>query len=159
MPYTLKDAEFTALLSENDLRKRYGYCVKKIADFAALYWLASAKGRCVIGPDEAGQTPLPVWPHARFAQAYVETDPVAQASWPDARPIEIDVYEFLDKDMPQLIKEGFAIAAFPVAPGRAILVAALEFEANLRYELSRIECPPDPRRVPPNVPVPRWTVP
>ena len=51
MPYRLSDAEFAAMITLTDLMKRYGYCVKKIADAGSLYWLASDQGRCVVGPD------------------------------------------------------------------------------------------------------------
>ncbi|MDX2148945.1 MAG: DUF2750 domain-containing protein [Planctomycetota bacterium] len=122
-----------------DLMKRYGYCVKRIADAGSLYWLESEQGRCVIGPDDRGVTMLPVWPHPWFAEDYLARDPVAKASWVGSGPIEIGVHEFLDEDMPQLLADGYAIAAFPVAPGNAAIVTAAEFEANLRHELSQIE--------------------
>lgn len=139
MAHKLTDGEFRALLATADITKRYGYCVKKIADAGSLYWLESDIGRCVIGPDERGVTLLPVWPHPRFAQDYVARDPVAMAEWVGSEPIEIDVHEFLDEDMPRLLADGYDIAAFPVAPGKAAVVTASDFEANLRYELSQIE--------------------
>jgi hypothetical protein len=139
MACNIKDGEFRAMLALADLKKRYGYCVKKIADAGSLYWLESDKGRCVIGPDERGATMLPVWPHPRFAEDYLARDPVALASWVGSEPIEIDVHEFLDVHMPQLLAGGYAIAAFPVAPGKAAVVRASEFETNLRHELSQIE--------------------
>jgi hypothetical protein len=139
VPYKLSDDELAAMLRVTDLGKRYGYCVKKIADAGALYWLESDAGRCVIGPDERGVTLLPVWPHPRFAQEYVQHDPVAKEAWAGAEPIEIAVHEFLDEDMPRLLAEDYGIAAFPIAPGKAAVVTAVEFEANLRYELSQIE--------------------
>lgn len=127
------------MLRLTDLTKRYGYCVKKIADAGSLYWLESNNGRCVIGPDERGVTLLPVWPHPRYAEHYLERDPVAAASWVGSEPVEIDVHEFLDHDMPQLLADGSLIAAFPIAPGKAAVVTAAEFEANLQHELSQIE--------------------
>lgn len=139
MPYKLSDGEFVAMLRVTDLTKRYGYCVKKIADAGALYWLESDMGRCVIGPDERGVTLLPIWPHPRFAEEYLKNDPVAKEAWAGAEPIEVDVHEFLDDDMPRLLAEGYGIAAFAFAPGNAAVVTAAEFAANLRYELSQIE--------------------
>lgn len=139
MPSRLSDGEFAAMLRLTDLKKHYGYCVKKIADAGALYWLESDQGRCIIGPDEHGLTMLPVWPHPRFALDYLARDPEAIASWIGAEPIEVGVHEFLDEDMPRLLASGYAIAAFPVSPGRAAVVTAAEFETNLRHELSQIE--------------------
>ena len=63
----------------------------------------------------------------------------AIASWVGAEPIEVGVHEFLDEDMPRLRADGYAIAAFPITPGRAAVVTAAEFEANLRHERSQIE--------------------
>ena len=139
MPYKLSGTEYAAMLKTSDLAKRYGYCLKKIADAGSLYWLESDEGRCVIGPDERGVTMLPIWPHPQFAEDYLTRDTVAMASWFGSKPVEIGVHEFLNEHMPQLITDGYAIAAFPVAPGRAAVVRAAEFEANLRYELSQIE--------------------
>ena len=139
MPYTLSDVEFAAMLRLTDLMKRYGYCVKKIADFGSLYWLESEQGRCAIGPDERGVTLLPVWPHPRFAEDYLARDPVAAASWAGSEPIEIEVHEFLEHHIPKLLADGYSIAAFPIAPGRAVLVTAADFEANLWHELSQLE--------------------
>jgi hypothetical protein len=139
MAYTLSESEFAAMLRVTDLRKRYGYCLKKIADHAALYWLEGPEGRCVIGPDESGRTMLPIWPHPRFAQEYVERDPVARVEWAGCAPEEIDVHEFMSRDMPQLLEDGYSIAAFAVPPGQAAVITAAEFEANLQYELDQIE--------------------
>ncbi len=139
MAHKLNDGEFRALLATADITKRYGYCVKKIADAGSLYWLESDMGRCVIGPDERGVTVLPIWPHPRFAEDYLARDPVAKEAWAGAEPIEIDVHEFLDEDMAKLLADGYSIAAFPITPGKAAVVTAAEFGANLQYELSQIE--------------------
>lgn len=137
--YKLNDGEFRALLATADITKRYGYCVKKIADAGALFWLESDMGRCVIGPDERGVTLLPIWPHPRFAEEYMQHDPVAKEAWAGAEPIAVAVHEFLDEDMSRLLADGYVIAAFLIAPGKAAVVTAAEFEASLRYELSQIE--------------------
>ncbi|MFN9133427.1 MAG: DUF2750 domain-containing protein [Phycisphaerales bacterium] len=139
MPYRLSDAEFAAMITLTDLMKRYGYCVKKIADAGSLYWLASDQGRCVVGPDNAGVTLLPIWPHPRFAQDYLARDAVAAASWAGSSPVEIDVHCFLDEDLPELLANSYLIAAFPIVPGKAAVVAASDFAANLHHELSQIE--------------------
>lgn len=139
MAYSIKEGEFKALLATSDLHKRYGYCLKKIADNAALFWLESDEGRCVIGPDERGVTLLPVWPHPRFAMDYLERDAFAKCSWIGAEPVEVNVDEFLEEHMPRLITNNYGVAAFPVAPGRAAVVSADEFKANLEYELSQVE--------------------
>lgn len=127
------------MLKVTDLGKRYGYCLKKIADNNVLYWLEGPEGRCVLGPDEEGRTLLPVWPHPRFAEAYVAQDPVARVEWAGCTPEEIDVDEFMDSDLPGLIERGYGIAAFPIPPGQAVVTTAVDFCANLRHELDQIE--------------------
>jgi hypothetical protein len=139
MAYKISDSEFAAMLRLTDLGKRYGYCLKKITDNAALCWLEGPNGRCVLGPDDTGRTLLPIWPHPRFAQEYVERDPVARMEWKGCTPEEIDVHEFMSADLPRLIEDGYAIAAFPIPPGQAVVVAAAEFGANLQYELDQVE--------------------
>lgn len=127
------------MLSLSDLAKRYGYCLNRIADSGSLYWLESEHGRCVLGPNEQGETILPIWPHPRFAIDYLARDQVAKASWGGSEPIEVEVHEFLDNHMSRLLADRYALAAFPVASGRGAVVNASEFEAHLRYELSQIE--------------------
>lgn len=139
MAYDLKEVEFLAMIAIVNLRKRYGYCVKKIADHGSVYLLESKASLCVIGPDEREMTMVPVWPHPRFAEDYLARSPIAMPSWGGATTIEIEVRKFLEERIPQFRANGYAIAAFPVAPGRAGVVTVSEFEANLRYELSRIE--------------------
>lgn len=127
------------MMKFTDLRKRYGYCLKKIADGGALYWLEGPHGRCVFGPDENDRMILPIWPSAAYATAYVERDEVAQADWAECEPVEIDVHEFLQEDMPKLLEDRYLIAAFPIPPGNAAVVEAQEFAANVEHELEQIE--------------------
>ena len=84
-------------------------------------------------------TLLPIWPHPRFAQDYLARDAVAAASWAGSSPVEIDVHCFLDEDLPELLANSYLIAAFPIVPGKAAVVAASDFAANLHHELSQIE--------------------
>jgi hypothetical protein len=133
------DAEFEAMMKLTDLRKRYGYCVKKIADGGALYWLEGPEGRCVLGPDEKGRMMLPIWPSAAFAAAYVERDEVARVEWAGCEPVEIEVHEFLEEHVPGLIEDGYLIAAFAIPPGNAAVVEAAEFAGHLEYELGQVE--------------------
>lgn len=128
-----------AMLALHDLRKRYGYCVKTIADVGSLWWLESDHGRCVLGPTPDGAMLLPVWPHPDYANAYRRLDPVAAAEWTASEPVEVEIHEFLTQDVPQLATEGYAIAAFPIPPGQACVVSVDEFAANLRYELDQVE--------------------
>ncbi|MBU6413164.1 MAG: DUF2750 domain-containing protein [Planctomycetes bacterium] len=131
--------QLDAMLELRDLRKRYGHCVKMIADLGSLWWLESARGRCVLGPTAQGAMLLPVWPHPDYASAYLRLDPVAAVVWATSEPMEIEVHEFIDEHVPELIKTGYAIAAFPIPPGQACIVSVDDFAANLQFELDQVE--------------------
>lgn len=139
MPRSLRPQEFDSMLKLTDAGKRYGYCVKQIADRGAIYWAEVDGKRCVLGPDADGSALLPLWPHADFAAAYLERDEVAREQWVGAKPVEIPVHEFLDSEVARLRAANYAIAAFPIPPGKAVVVSLDDFEANIRYELSLIE--------------------
>lgn len=139
MPRSLRPQEIESMLKLTDVRKRYGYCVKQIADWGALYWAEVDGKRCVLGPQADGSPLLPVWPHADFAAAYLERDASAREQWAGAKPVEIPVHDFLDGEVARLRSDNYAIAAFPIPPGKAVVVSLDDFEANLRHELSRIE--------------------
>lgn len=139
VPDTIRDAEFNAMMRTADPGTRYAYALKRIADRAALCWLESDLGRCVLGPDEQGRTILPIWPHPRYAATYAAQDPVAARDWAGAEPIEIDVHEFIDEDLPALLRDGYAVTVFPVPPGQSAVASAAEFAQHLRHELDQVE--------------------
>jgi hypothetical protein len=122
-----------------DVGKRYAYCLMQIADAGVLYWLEGPDGRCVLGPDDQDRLILPIWPHPRFAEAYIERDAVAKVEWADCTPEEIDLHEFMEEDLQKLIEDDYMIAAFPIPPGSAAVLPATEFADHLQYELDQIE--------------------
>ena len=66
MVWTLRDQEFRAVIAL-PAPARYAYCIKHIADEEQLWGLWS-DGWAMVGA-EGGEQAIPVWPHARFAEA------------------------------------------------------------------------------------------
>jgi hypothetical protein len=139
VPYELPDAQFLAMMSLHNAAKRYGYCIKKLADTQKLYLLKGPDGPCMIAAGEDNLAQLPLWPHPRFAEAYLTNVPIAATEWPRCTIRELDLHEFMTCDLQDMILKGLEIAAFPIPPGKAIVIAAQEFHEHLRFELAKYE--------------------
>ncbi len=64
---TISDAEFAAVCAL-PAAERYAHFVKQVADGEEVWSLRNADG-WVLSGNEAGDELVPVWPHARYAEA------------------------------------------------------------------------------------------
>ena len=104
----------------------------RVADCGQLWSLRNSEG-WVIASDDAGLQLIPIWPHARYAQA------CAIDEWADCAPQSIEVHDFLDRWIPGSEKDGRHFAVFPVPDSRGVPVDAARLSADLKEELAKLE--------------------
>ncbi|WP_242133008.1 DUF2750 domain-containing protein [Aestuariivivens marinum] len=114
-----------------DSKERYGYLLRKVADFETIYLIADNEDQCVmIGSNDISV--LPVWPEKEFAELFL-TD-----TWKDYKVIEYDIYDFLDW-LDELEKEKAELAGFPNSEFNTVHVSAIDMKNHLIYELNQYE--------------------
>jgi hypothetical protein len=131
MTWTVNDKEFATVLAL-DGAARYEHLVKRVADWREIWGLADANG-WAIAADASEREALPVWPHARFAEA------CAIDAWAGRAPRSIDIAAWLERWIPGLIRDERLVATFPTPVDRGVLVSPDRFELELRAELARMD--------------------
>src|SRR4051794_31790888 len=86
---------------------RYQYLIKRAADFERLYTLLSHDGSLAIS-DIDDKKLYPLWPFKEFATN------CAFGEWNNFKIVEIELNQFLDEILPQIVKDGFLLNIFPV---------------------------------------------
>jgi hypothetical protein len=110
---------------------RYGYLVKRAADFEEL-WLIHETGRYVTLADDNGNTLIPVWPEKEFAELFLKDD------WQNYSVVRVEIYEFIDW-LDELNEDNIKIAAFPKEDMKGIFVTADDMKNHLLHELQQYE--------------------
>ncbi|KXX66496.1 DUF2750 domain-containing protein [Flammeovirga sp. SJP92] len=114
-----------------DSKERYGYLLRKIADFETIYLIADNDEEYVmIGSN--GISVLPVWPEKEFAELFL-TD-----TWKNCKVIEYDIYDFMDW-LDELEKDKIELAGFPNSDFNTVHVSALDMKNHLILELNQYE--------------------
>ncbi len=131
MDWTLSDEEYETVLALPG-EERYGYLLKRVAEWELVWSLAEDDGWALAGDGE-GHELVPVWPHERFARA------CATGNWADQRPRSVEVSDWLELWLPGLAREGKLIAAFPTPSSLGVAVTPERFGDDLRAELANHE--------------------
>jgi hypothetical protein len=113
-------------------KERYGYFVRKVADFQTVWLVRDEEGLVMLGGDEEQSKSIPVWPEKEFAALLLTGE------WESYRVEEMPVDEFLIW-LDELQKEGIQLAAFPKDSLQSIVVEAREMKAHLLHELEQYE--------------------
>jgi hypothetical protein len=113
-----------------DLRDRYEYFVRKVADFEILWGLYEEGW--VVG-DSQGTTALPVWPEKEFAAI------CAAREWAGSIPKEIPLADFLQKWLPGMASDGRHCWVFPSLTDRGYLIDPMVLKKDLEGELEQYE--------------------
>jgi hypothetical protein len=82
MAKVVKDPEFAAV-SALPGPARYAHFIGQVADWEEV-WGLRGSGGWVLAADDDGRQLMPIWPHARYAEACAVGE-WAVASWPDPR--------------------------------------------------------------------------
>ena len=130
-PPPLTPVQRAALLSA-DAPARLKHFVGQAADWERVWGLRNDSGWVALA-DAAGAEGFPVWPHPEYAKACAEHD------WADCAPVAIDVHEFVDGWLPDMVRRGVSIAVFPTPALRGVWLSAAELGVRLADELARYE--------------------
>lgn len=85
-----------------DMKKKYQYFLKKIADYGELWSLKDDDGWVTLGQEE-DDCFFPVWPKQEFAELCISED------WQDCKCEAIDIDEFLEDWIPGLKEDGIRV--------------------------------------------------
>ena len=110
---------------------RYGYLVKRAADFEEL-WLIQENDSYVTLVDDDGNISIPVWPEKEFAELFLKDD------WKSFVVERLEVYDFIEW-LDQLNEDNIKIAAFPKEDMKGIVVTANDMKNHLLFELQQYE--------------------
>lgn len=111
--------------------ERYGYFLRKVADFEEVWGLFDG-GWAVMGNDDGSQM-FPFWPEPEFAEA------LATDSWESYTPKSITLDAFVERWLPGMSSDGIRPAVFPTAEGKGIVVDASRLLADLKEESAHYE--------------------
>jgi hypothetical protein len=115
-----------------DAEARYGFLIRRVADFEQAWGLRSSRGWVCLA-DDAGALLFPVWPHAEYVERCRELGDT------DDEPSSIDLEYLLDVLLPGMASEGTMIAAFPTPSGKGVPVTAERFREDLVRECSQYD--------------------
>ncbi|MGH1386796.1 DUF2750 domain-containing protein [Kordia sp.] len=112
-------------------KERYGYLIRKIADFEEVFLIADKKGNYVtLGSDN--ETVIPIWPELEFAQELIKKE------WKKCVIKKVDLYDFMDW-MDKLETEDYLIGGFPNQKLNSIVVKPTEIKNHLIFECQQYE--------------------
>jgi hypothetical protein len=131
MPYKMNKSQFDQVVSLPAI-DRYNHFVSKVADWQQLWTLKGHDGFVLFG-DESNQKCIPVWPHPDYAAA------LAQDSWSDCSPEELDLETFISKWLPSMLVDNRMVAVFPTPQQKGIIVNPLRLQKDLSAELEQYE--------------------
>ena len=131
MPWKMHDKEYGNVVVLPDF-DRYTYMCAKFGDWREVWSLRNANGWILAGDDE-GREGVPVWPHARFAEA------CAAGSWQGCTPAVIALDDWMNKWLPGMERDNRYVAAFvlPGASNRSIKVEPAKHREHLLEELAK----------------------
>lgn len=131
MAKAVTDREFAAV-SALPGPDRYSHFVGQVADREEVWGLRGPDG-WVLAADDDGRPLVPIWPHARYAEA------CAAGAWAGAAPEAIPLDRWMDAWLPGLTRDGRGVAVFPVPGGSGVPVDAVRLAADLSEALEQYE--------------------
>lgn len=131
MPCVINDKQFESV-SALPASERYSHFVRQVADWQEVWSLRGDDGWVLLG-DSAGHEYVPVWPHARYAEAF------ATDSFAGSAPTAIPLDTWLERWLLGIAADGRSIAVFPVASCGGVTVSTEQLRADLESELQNYE--------------------
>jgi hypothetical protein len=112
-------------------KERYGYLIRKVADFEKVFLIADKEGNYVTcGTDNS--VVIPIWPELEFAQELIKTE------WENCVVKMVELNKFI-MWMDKLETENHLIAGFPNQKLNSIIVKPIEIKNHLIYECQKYE--------------------
>lgn len=110
-------------------KERYGYLIKKVADFELIYTVIDSNGDYgYLAFDD--ENIIPFWPERLFVQEFIEGD------WNNFTILELSVYDFMDL-LKTFKSNSVKVAGFPNKNFNSIVVEAEEILNHLIFELDQ----------------------
>ena len=114
-----------------DSKERYGYLLRKVADFETIYLISDNEDKYVmIGSNDLSV--IPVWPEKEFAELFLTKD------WKNYKVVEYDIHDFMEW-LTDLEKQNVELAGFPNLDFNTVHVSAVDMKNHLLFELSQYE--------------------
>jgi len=112
-------------------KERYGYLIRKVADFEQIFLIAYKKGDYVTcGTD--GSKCIPVWPELEFAKEFLNSD------WKKFKVVSVELDDFLEW-LDKLESESYLIGGFPNQELNSIVVTPFDMKNHLIHECQQYE--------------------
>ena len=112
-------------------KQRYGYLIRKVADFEQVFLIADIKGDYVTcGNDD--KKVIPIWPELEFAQELIKT------VWKSCVVKMVELNEFLNW-MDKLEIENYLVGGFPNQKLNSIVVKPIDIKNHIIFECQRYE--------------------
>ena len=109
-------------------QERYTHFVERVANTQQIWSLRTRAGWVTMG-DRAEDQIVPVWPDSRYAETFIGGE------WADAQVTGIALRDWVDRRVPEMIKQRTRIAVFPVtASAEGAVVTEPE---RLQWDLQR----------------------
>ena len=126
-PRDLSTAEYQRVLALPP-QERYAHFVDRVANTQQIWSLRTRAGWVTMG-DQAEDQIVPVWPDSRYAETFIDGD------WVDAQVTGITLRDWVDRRVPEMIKQRTRIAVFPVtASAEGVVVTEPE---RLQWDLQQ----------------------
>jgi hypothetical protein len=112
-------------------QERYGYLIRKVADFEQIFLISQNDGAPVeLGIEE--NKCIPVWPESEFAASFLIDD------WESYQVNVIEIDDFLEW-LEEVKLEEYLIAVFPNRKLNAVIVDPLKIKEHINTERSQYE--------------------
>ncbi|HFA50552.1 MAG TPA: DUF2750 domain-containing protein [Bacteroidetes bacterium] len=122
----INEQEFDSVI-KLDPSKRYGYFIKRVSDWEAMYGLKLNGEWALSKLDE--YILFPVWPHIEYAKY------CSNAEWENHVPFKIDLDYFEKNVYDYLSNKNILIDVFPVSGRSGFVVGLDEFIRDINREL------------------------
>lgn len=126
----IKEQELRNVVKQ-DVRKRYKYLLRVIADEEMIFSLTRDK-EWVLAADNEGTELVPVWPAAEYAAL------CAKGEWLGAEPCPIALDLFLRAWIPGIRGDNRKIAVFPIPEHTGAVIEPERFAEDIQAELDEI---------------------
>tara|TARA_R110002050_G_scaffold298997_1_gene463474 strand:+ start:24 stop:404 length:381 start_codon:yes stop_codon:yes gene_type:complete len=112
-------------------KERYGYLIRKVADFEQVFLIADKEGNYVTCGTEDKMI-IPIWPELEFAQELIKSE------WKNCVVKMVELNKFMDW-LDKLETENYLVGGFPNQKLNSIIVKPIEIKNHLIFECQQYE--------------------
>ena len=112
-------------------KERYGYLIRKVADFEQVFLIQDKKGNYVTCGNNK-EIIIPIWPELEFAKELIKTE------WKKCVVKKVALSDFINW-LDELETENYLIGGFPNLKLNSIVVKPIEIKNHLIFESQQYE--------------------